>query len=146
MHKSGVYGNFAAGQMWDDNAKVVFGPGAEDTYKFWSTEVGIQKKWNDLGKTTIFGQYYDYNGGAIRQTVHGTDAINPFNVNANIASSEVRSWGLGVMQKIDAAEMKLYALYRHYEFDVELISGNVVQDSRPLEDFQVLMTGAVINF
>ena len=147
MHKSGVYGNFAAGQMWDDNAKVVFGPGVDDTYKFWSTEVGIQKKWNELGKTTIFGQYYDYNGGAIRQTVNGTDAINSFGANANIASSEVRSWGLGVMQKIDAADMKLYALYRHYEFDVGLINGNnVIQDSRPLEDFQVLMTGAVINF
>ena len=51
------------------------------------------------------------------------------------------------MQKIDAADMKLYALYRNYEFGLELIDGaGVIQDSNPLEDFQVLMSGAVINF
>jgi len=50
------------------------------------------------------------------------------------------------MQKIDAADMKLYALYRHYEFDLQLARNGVVTDSAPLEDFQVLMTGAAINF
>jgi hypothetical protein len=55
-------------------------------------------------------------------------------------------WGLGAMQKIDAADMKLYALFRSYEFDVELARAGAVTDSAPLEDFQVLMTGAVINF
>lgn len=146
--KSGLYANFAAGEIWDDNAHAVFGPGVDDTYKFWAAEAGIQQKWNHLGKTTLFGQYYSYDGGAITQTVQGADPINSWGSTARIASSEVDSWGLGVMQKIDAADMKLYALYRHYEFDLELRrnSDGAIQESNPLEDFQVLMTGAVINF
>ncbi|WP_291005732.1 porin [Hyphomicrobium sp.] len=148
--KSGLYGNFAAGEMWDDtvdSAANFAGTGVDDTYKFWAAEVGIQQKWNHLGKTTLFGQYYQYTGGGITQTVNGGDPINSFGAqSAQIFSSEVDMWGLGAMQKIDAADMKLYALYRHYEFDLQLARGGVVQDSEPLEDFQVLMTGAVINF
>lgn len=146
--KSGVYGNFAAGQIWDDNANDVFGPNVDDTYFFWAAEVGIQQKWFPIGKTTIFGQYYDYDGGAINRQFSGnaTNPVNPFVGSASIASSEVESYGVGVMQKIDAADMKLYALWKHYEFDMELISGGVVQESNPLEDFDTIMTGAVINF
>lgn len=149
--KSGLYGNFAAGQQWDESNPrgahfVGAASAADDTYKFWATEVGIQQKWNHLGKTTLFGQYYHYTGGAITQNVNAADPINSFNATAQIFSSEVDVWGLGVMQKIDAADMKLYALFRDYEFDLTLARNGVVQDSRPLEDFQVLMTGAVINF
>jgi predicted porin len=147
--KSGLYGNFAAGEIWDDtvdSAAAFAGTGVDDTYKFWAVEAGIQQKWNHLGKTTLFGQYYQYTGGGITQNVNGADPINTFGNTAQIFSSEVDMWGLGVMQKIDAADMKLYALYRHYEFDLELARAGVVQDSAPLEDFQVLMTGAAINF
>lgn len=144
--KSGIYGNFAAGQMWDDNANGTHASlpaGVDDTYKFWATEVGIQRKWNELGKTTVFGQYYSYEGGAITQSVASN--VSPL-ASANIASSGVDMWGAGIMQKIDAADMKLYALYRHYEFDMTVTNGTATADSYPLEDFQVLMTGAVINF
>jgi predicted porin len=145
--KSGIYGNFAAGEMWDDNADDI-GVGLDDTYFFWAAEVGIQQKWFPIGKTTIFGQYYDYDGGAINRQFSGnaTNPVNPFAGTASIASSGVESYGAGVMQKIDAADMKLYAIYKHVEFDLELINGGVVQESNPLEDFDVIMSGAVINF
>ena len=143
--KSGLYANFAAGEIWDDLTEEVL-PGTDDTYKFWAVEAGIQRKWNHLGKTTVFGQYYNYDGGGITQGVEGGDPINSFGADADIASSEVDMWGFGVMQKIDAADMKLYALYRHYEFGLELTDGVTTQASEPLEDFQVLMTGAAINF
>lgn len=145
--KSGLYGNFGAGEMKDDLANVVM-PGVDNSYKFWAVEAGIQRKWNELGKTTVFGQYYSYNGGGITQSVSGSDPINSFGGSAKIASSDVDMWGVGVMQKIDAADMKLYALYRHYEFGLDLYetgTGNI-QASNPLDDYQVLMTGAVINF
>jgi predicted porin len=153
MHtKSGIYGNFAAGEMWDDLASagggtsggVTLQSGLKDTYTFWAAEAGIQQKWNHLGKTTLFGQYYSYDGGAITQSVH-TSLENVAGA-ALIASSGVDMWGLGVMQKIDAADMKLYALYRNYEFDMTVTNGATVAPSVPLEDFQVLMTGAAINF
>ena len=153
MHKkSGLYGNFAAGQMWDDLAgiggavsgNVTLQAGLKDTYTFWAGEAGIQQKWNSLGKTTFFGQYYSYDGGAITQGVHSS--LETLAGDTVIASSGVDMWGLGIMQKIDAADMKLYALFRNYEFDMTVTNGTTTAASRPLEDFQVLMTGAAINF
>jgi hypothetical protein len=87
-----------------------------------------------------------YEGGGINQTVEGGDPINTFGEDAKIFSSDVTFWGLGIMQKIDAAQMKLYSLYRHYEFDLTLARDSAVQASAPLEDFDVIMSGAVIYF
>ena len=146
---SGLYGNFASGQMWDEEAKNVAdfaGTNVDDTYTFYAAEAGIQQKWTHLGKTTVFGQYYHYNGGGATQEIDGADPINTFAGDSYIYSSEVESWGVGVMQKIDAADMKLYALYRHFTFDLELAKAGVVQDSAPLDDFDVIMSGAVIKF
>ncbi len=145
---TGLYGNFAAGWFKDNNVESSLpGIGADDTSTFWAAEAGIHKKWYSLGPTTIFGQYYDYEGGANTRTgIAAGDAINTFAVASDIFSSEVEMWGLGAAQDLSAASMKLYALYRHYEFDVTLTDGATVQASEPLEDFDVLMTGAIIKF
>lgn len=145
----GLYAQFAAGKMWDDTVRAhsnFIGTNVDNEYWFWAMEAGIQRKWHPLGATTLFGQYYKYEGGGINQTIEAGDPINTFGDDAKIFSSEVQFWGLGIMQKIDAAEMKLYSLYRHYEFDLMLADGGAVQASAPLEDFQVLMSGAVIYF
>lgn len=146
----GLYAQFAAGKMWDDTIRAqsnFIGTNVDNEYWFWAMEAGIQQKWHPLGSTTLFGQYYKYEGGGINQTVSGGDPINTFGPeDAKIFSSEVEFWGLGIMQKIDAADMKLYSLYRHYEFDLVLADGGVVQSSAPLEDFDVIMSGAVIYY
>ena len=76
--------------------------------------------------------------------VEAADPIITFAADAQISSSDVKMWGLGVMQNIDAADMKLYTLFREYEFDLELARGGAVQDSAPLEDFQVIVAGGVL--
>ncbi len=148
--KSGLYGNLAGGMMKDDTVGYLAnfaGTGVSNDYKFWAAEVGIQQKWNSLGKTTIFGQYYQYSGGGMNQSVAANDPINSFGASsASIFSSDVDMWGLGVMQKIDAADMKLYALFRSFDFDMELARNGAVRESNALEGYQVLMTGAAINF
>jgi predicted porin len=149
---TGLYTNFAAGWFKDDDVAnsgafaAALSPDDEST--FWAVEAGIHKKWIDLGPTTIFAQYYDFEGGAnARQSVAAGDAINSFGAGAaRIFTSEVEMFGLGIAQDIKAADMKLYALYRHYETDVSLSQGVVVQDSRSLEDLDILMTGAIIKF
>jgi predicted porin len=149
---TGLYTNFAAGWFKDDdianstNFAAALNPDDEST--FWAVEAGIHKKWIDLGPTTIFAQYYDFEGGAnARQSVAGGDAINSFAAGAaRIFTSEVEMFGLGIAQDIKAADMKLYALYRHYESDVTLSQGVVVQDSKSLEDLDILMSGAIIKF
>lgn len=91
------------------------GDGAED--EFYQIKGGIQQKWNSLGKTTFYGEY----------------------INAETDDTgEGDIWGLGVVQKIDAAKMEVYAGYRHYEADLH--------EGPETEDFQTLVTGARIKF
>ena len=150
--ESGLYTNFAAGWFQDDDVASnsdFAGVNADDETTFWAVEGGIHKKWIDLGPTTIFGQYYSLDGGAnARQSVGAGDAINSIGAAARIFTSDVEMFGVGIAQDIKAAEIKLYTLYRHYEADVSLVAigGAVVQDSEPLEDLDVLMSGAIIKF
>ena len=139
MHSpTGIYVNFGAGYMEDD----VIGqdPGAagiagvvDDRSEFYAGEVGIEQKWSDLGKTTIFGQYYRNNGGSQDRSFNGGD----------IVSSELTSYGAGVVQGIDAAAMHIYLTYRHYEADV--VSGAALNKVE-VDDLDVVMGGAIIRF
>lgn len=97
---------------------------------------GIERKWTDLGKTNIFAEYRrDDSGSAVGKTV----------------SADVDTWQGGIVQKIDAADTTLYLVYQNS-------SGSVVGNARTassngapvgktdLDPFQVLVTGAKINF
>lgn len=163
MHKdSGLYVNVGTGVKTDEllNKTALFaGTGADDEQTFWAIEAGIEKKFNEFGTTTIFGQYYDYNGGASqRRTVDGpdggtADAINPFAAGGDgaIWSSDVRMWGGGVAQAFDSASLLLYLYYRHYEADLTLrqIAGGVANGAlanASLDDLDVVLGGAMIKF
>ena len=64
---------------------------------FYQIKAGIQQRWNSLGKTTLYGEF-----------VHGdTDDVGEGDI-----------YGFGVVQKVDAAAMELYAGFRHYEADL----------------------------
>ena len=105
----------------------------DDRSEFYAGEVGIEQKWNELGKTTIFGQYYKNNGGTQDRSFNGGD----------IVESELESFGVGVIQGIDAAAMHVYLTYRHYEGDVT--SGAALTNVE-LDDLDVVMSGAIIRF
>ena len=102
-------GNFAAGELTDERIQTAdtqarnFATvdGVDDTSTFWAVEGGIEKKFFDLGKTTLFAQYYDHDGGAsARMALSGADPINPFAVNSRIWSTGVEMVGAGVVQEI----------------------------------------------
>lgn len=90
--------------------------GGDDT--FWFVSGGVERKWFTLGKTTLFGM-----GG-------GEKARD---------DDEVKFWGLGAVQTIDAAAMDLYISYRHYE-----LSG-ALKDPR-LDEFDTIVGGGRIRF
>lgn len=106
----------AAGQPDQFDPQFV-GTGADDTGIFWAVEVGIEKKWHELGKTTFFAQYYDHDGGANnRRTIADTDPVNPFAADPGagaerIFATGVEMMGVGVVQEISAASMLLYTYY-----------------------------------
>lgn len=136
MHvATGLYVNFAAGYMEDDTIKDQVGAFAEERHEFWALEAGIQQKWTSLGKTTIFGQYYNNQGGTLPRE------YTPASVGL-VLNSEIDVYSLGIMQDIDAAAMKLYAMYRHTEAEAETSVGGLMD----FKDIDMFMTGAVIKF
>ncbi|MEP3475971.1 MAG: porin [Hyphomicrobiales bacterium] len=109
MHTpTGIFVTGSAGEKSKDND-------VDET--FYQIKAGIQQKWNSLGKTTLYGEF-----------VHGdTDDVGEGDI-----------YGFGVVQKVDAAAMELYAGFRHYEADLN--------NGVATEDFVTVVTGARIKF
>ena len=163
MHEpTGLYANFAAGVFTDeliqnspadvgDDVPGFAGAGADDESTFWAVQAGIERKWNPLGKTTVYGEYYHNEGGANgRRAVADDDAINPFQGDiSRIFNSEVNVYGAGIAQGIDAAAMTLYLSYRHIEGDLTVMQGLTglgATEKVDLDDLDIVMTGAIIKF
>jgi len=115
-----------------------FPPGTvlESTSNMFFLQPGIERKWFDLGKTNIFAEYRrDDSGSAVGRTV----------------TANVDTWQVGAVQKLDAADMLLYIVYQNSSGDVV---GNAVTEAAgfapegetSLDPFQIVVTGAKINF
>ena len=130
-----VYG--AYGDEQNDNVAIdpaLDGNGGElsPNTDHWYVKAGIRQKWTPLGHTVLYGEYARYNDMQ-------SSLLNDLNDGAG--SSEVRRWGLGVVQEIDAAAMSLWLTYRNIEGE---ISGpNVNFD---LDELHMVKAGALINF
>lgn len=156
LHEAtGLFVNFAAGEKTDDvihTTPVYAGVGGvDDRQTFWAIQGGIEKKFNDLGKTTIYGEYYDYNGAPIARTIGAGDAINPLGTTAAVFGTGVQVWGLGIAQGIDNAATTLYLSYRHVSGDVTLkgVAAGVASGPTAVADFEdldLVMSGAIIRF
>ena len=109
MHTpTGLFITASAGQIEKGN---------DDEDTFYQVKGGIQQSWSPLGKTTLYGEYIEAE----------TDD-----------TGEGEIYGFGIVQKVDAAAMELYAGYRHYEAD---LNTNIAT-----EDFVTVVTGARIKF
>jgi len=143
MHEeTGLYFNFAAGYMEDDVVQFENGgvPNVDNEYSFWAIEAGIERKYWDLGKTTIFGQYYDNDGGTVdRAFTAGGVTFD------EVVSSNLEMFGAGVVQGIDKAAMDIYLVYRHYRGDATVNDGPGLT-TFDLDDLDVVMGGGIIRF
>lgn len=157
---TGLFLNFAGGWYQDNLLKqdspFVGVGGVDDRSTFYAFQPGIEKKWHPLGKTTVFGEYFHHNGGANDRTIESGDPLcqQAFGVsaeNCNIWKSEMNVYGAGVIQGIDAAAVRLYIGWRHYDADVTLRQRNGAVSDGPIataatEDLDVVMGGALIKF
>ena len=154
--KSGLFLNFGTGLKVDNlirDTRRFSGTNVDEDQFFWAAQAGVEKKFNDLGKTTIYGEYYDYDGaGGTRRTVGPSDALNPTGTGSWAEwYTDVNVMGAGIAQGIDKAAMILYLSYRHVEGDLVLrqINGGVANGpiaDAPIDDLDLLLTGAVIKF
>jgi len=98
----------------------------------WFIQPGIEQKWFSLGKTNIFGEYRHDDAGS-----------NP----GKTFSSSVNLWQGGIVQRIEAAEMSIYAVYEHADGDINGTGvGGIPSGRTSLDAFQEGIFGALINF
>ncbi len=92
----------------------------------WQVQAGIQQRWGSLGKTTLFGAYGEVD-----------DAESTLVSGVAGDSSNVERISLGAIQDIDAAAMKLYVTWDHYETELRGVE---------FQDLDVITFGGVILF
>ena len=92
-----------------------------DDQEFWFIKLGLSRRWNSHGKTSIAVQYAN-------------------NENTALDSDETDSWGIALVQNIDAAALQLYVSYMHHEYD------NGVADGVKFNDLDFVTMGARIKF
>ena len=144
MHTpTGLFVTGAYGIRWDEGRERLLasrgftGTEAEEN-KFWHIQAGIEGKWNSLGKTTIFGGYYDRDAGHTVRDNNGN--ANTFGGN-DITNFEFDMWEIGFNQHISAAAMDLYIHYKQYDADVTTTVGAV-----DTEEWRTLIVGGHIKF
>lgn len=123
---TGLFATFAYGEAERFNG---------EEYDGWHIQAGIQRKWVPLGKTTLYGEYYEGSFGLPggTGTVDGIDVVG----------SDVDVWGATAIQSIDAAALDLYISYRNYEADLYDVSGASIAG---VDGFQTVFGGAKISF
>ena len=65
---------------------------------------------------------------------------------SEITISSAELWGVGIVQDIDRAAMKLYAALRVWEFEIEAATASAAPDAVPLEDMVSVAVGGRIDF
>ena len=105
----------------------------------WYVKGGIRAKCLPYGATIAYGEYSE-----------GNDQIGfaAYSNGAGVIDSNVRWWGVGVVQEIDAAAMSIWVKYRNvdgeYTSNTEL--NGLAVGKNDLESLQMVTFGAMINF
>ncbi|MGI9384296.1 MAG: porin [Methyloligellaceae bacterium] len=150
MHTpTGLYAYFAGshGEFNDAFRGAVTGRGRGDISQ-WYLQGGVKRRWlaRNLGATTVYGEYQEFDGfleGTSGASFAGAAGLGGI---VEIASTEVQSWGFGVVQDIDKAAMQLWASFREFEPEVDVVNNAGATASTPLEDFWTVQLGGKLKF
>lgn len=123
----------------------------------WWVDAGIQRNWFGIGATTFYGEYGRVGDGITGLVANplGSGAelgsgLGPLGAVGVVVDSEMTWWGLGAVQKVDAAAMDFYLAYRRYSNSItmgeSLSAGGPVQIPGGLEDIWYVQAGARIQF
>jgi hypothetical protein len=105
----------------------------------WHLQAGVSQNWFGIGNTSLYGEYgkaNDFN------TLNSWTAAGGSSF-AGQTSDEMRIWGIGVVQNIDAAAMQLYLGYRNYAFED---NSTATIAAGGLNSIDVVAAGARIRF
>jgi len=114
---TGVFLTGVAAKVEDGYYDLGFGSASVSSAKAWQLHGGVEERWTDLGKTTIYAEYGD--------------------VKFDGADDSLKIYGLGVVQAVDAAALDVYLAWRRYEAD------GLIEDASHLD---TVIGGARIRF
>ena len=145
---------------------ATFGSSTDNQTDVWYLKGGIKRTWTPLGATVLFGEYAQY--GSQFGGIKSTDVCavgNAFNGGGGftpgvftgvapvcavgsvfVTDSEVKRWGIGVVQEIDSAAMHVYGMFRHNEVDVDLRNGAGAKVNQDFDDWSEIQLGGVMFF
>ena len=140
-----VYGAYGK-DIVDVDASVRGAGRTEPEGDNWYIKAGLRTRVNALGHTVFYGEYGE-----------NDDRLFSGLFDAGVNSSELRQFGLGVVQEVDAAAMSLWLAWRHYEADVTCNNAdavgpvnctglNINNGNSNFEDLDIIKAGALINF
>ena len=164
-------GNAASG-YWGSSGGATQKPATQ-----WIIQAGISKNWFGSGNTSTYLEYgtADDWGASSAGRNFGNSAIsaatcpNPAGNSAcsatllnftpvnGVIDTQMRVWGLGIVQKFDAAATDIYLGYRHFDADVTCTGAATAQGacagaaggaakSLPTEGIDVIVGGARVLF
>ena len=161
MHiATGIFVNGSYARQTDNNLQTAwtakgYAGSVDNTADHWTVAAGIEQKWFSLGKTTIFGSYAKNNLGSMTSSASGgalleVSAGDAISTTAGaLKSATYTAWGFGLVQNVEAAALDLYIGYINQSADITLQAkgaGQVGFKSKPIDDWQAVMTGATIKF
>jgi hypothetical protein len=131
--------------------------GAEQPAYFHYAQAGISKPWLSFGKTTLYADYGFYKDFYISEPLSINPDTNLPVVWGTLTRTEVRRWGFGVEQGIDAAATLLYAQAHFYDPKIvgypcefptpDVCGGNPANTTKlPAGAWQGFVLGARIQF
>ncbi|MCB1506710.1 MAG: porin [Hyphomicrobiaceae bacterium] len=125
----GAYGVEDNNSVYADPAITAGQPSGSN----WYLKAGLRRKWAPLGHTVLYGEY------GVRD-----DMYHPALTAFGVTGTELRQWGLGVVQEIDAAAMSLWLNYKNY--DPSMSGPGVPGNFDDLDDLHVVTFGGLISF
>jgi len=151
---SGLFatGAFSTSENKDTNrqdAGIFTGTSSPDFFA-WDAQVGIFKQFIELGKTTFLVGYTNAEdgiggaGGARRNLA--PNSLPGLGIRTEITGSEVDKWYVALDQEVVPGAMNLYIVFQHITPEVDLVDSTLNKVSAPLDDFDLVYSGARIYF
>ncbi len=146
------------------------GPNKKDT-THWLIQAGVSKNWFGLGNTALYGEYgiaTDWGAESTGRNFAGTTSVAScpganavcsqtianFSTVNGVTDTELRIWGIGITQNVDAAASSLYLAYRNFDADITCTGAGATcagaaggaAKTLPTEQIHVITSGAVVRF
>lgn len=146
LYVTGAYGHLEDDGVADFFAAANFDPDNETDYYF--IQAGIERKFFPVGKTTIFGEYWNLERGA-GVSINSSNVVSALSFGAGtvVSGSTIEGWGIGLNQNFSEF-FDLYVLYNHVSLDATSVNTatGVTSSVNGLDDFDYVLAGGQIKF